>query len=63
MGRIEEYEWKKYLIVNNDMVDKALCKIKEIIGTEKFDDTKILINADDKLSDEIRVVILLTCVI
>ena len=64
MGRTEEYEWKKYLIVNNDMVDKALCKIKEIIGTtEKFDDTKILINADDKLSDEIRVVILLTCVI
>lgn len=45
------------------MVDKVLDNIKEIIGIEKFDNTKILINMDDQLSDQItlkRVVILLT---
>ena len=36
------------------------------IGTEKLDDTKILIDADDKLSDDITLkndVILMACVI
>ena len=36
------------------------------IGIEKIDDTKILINADDKLSDDITLkndVILMACVI
>ena len=36
------------------------------IGIEKIDDTKILIDADDKLSDDITLkndVILMTCVI
>ena len=33
------------------MLDKVLDKIKEIIGIEKVDDTKILINTDDKLLD------------
>ena len=28
------------------MLDNVLDKIKEIIGIEKFDDTKILIDAD-----------------
>ena len=45
------------------MVDKLLDNIKEIIAIEKFDETKILINMDDHLSDQItlkRVVILLT---
>ena len=31
------------------MLDKGLDKIKEILGFEKFDDTKIFINTDDKL--------------
>ena len=30
------------------MLDKVSDKIKEIIDIEKFDDTKILIDADDK---------------
>ena len=34
------------------MLNKVLDEIKEIIGIEKIDDTKILINTDDKLSDE-----------
>ena len=29
------------------MADKVLDNIKEIIGIEKFDNTKILINMDD----------------
>ena len=43
MGKIEEYEGKKYLIIDDDcMLDKVLDKIKEIIGIEKFDDTKLM---------------------
>ena len=45
------------------MLNKLLDKVKEIIGTEQFDNTNILINTDDKLSDDItfkKVVILMT---
>ena len=48
------------------MLDKAWDKIWEIIGLEKFSDTKILIDTDDKLSDDMNlrnVVILMTYVI
>ena len=31
------------------MLDKVLDKIKETIGIVKFDDTKILVDADDEL--------------
>ena len=64
--KIEEYKGKKYLMVDYCMLDKELGKIKEIIGIEKFDDTKILIDVDDKLADDIawkNIVILMTCVI
>ena len=47
------------------MLDNVLDKIKELTGIEKFDDTKILIDKDDKLPDDINfknVVILITCV-
>ena len=40
--------------------------MEKIIGIEKFDDTKILIDIDDKLPDDItlkNVVVLMTCVI
>ena len=47
MGKIEELEGKKYLMVDDYIVDKVLDKIKEIIGIEKFDDTRILIDKDD----------------
>ena len=46
--------------------DQVLDKIKEIIGIEKFDDTKILIDTDDKLPDDITLknfVTLMTCII
>ena len=48
------------------MLDKVLGKIKETIGIIKFDDTKILIDTDDKLPGYItleNVVILITCII
>ena len=40
-------------MVNNYMIYQVLDKIKEPIGTIKFDDTKILIDADDKFADYI----------
>ena len=57
----------KYL-VDDYMLDKVLKKyrIKEIIGVEKFDNTKILIHTDDELPDDItlkNVVIAITCII
>ena len=46
------------------MLDKALGKTKMIIRIEKMDDTKILIETDDKLLDDVtlkNVVILIIC--
>ena len=67
MGKIGEHEEKKYL-VDDYMLDKVLKKhrVKEIIGVEKFDNTKILIDTDDELPDDItlkNVVISITYVI
>ena len=48
------------------MLDKVLDKIEEIIGTEKFNDTNVLIDTDDKFLDDIifkNVMILMTCII
>ena len=39
-------------MIENDVLDEVLDKIKEIIDMEKFDDTKILIETHDKLSDD-----------
>ena len=53
-------------MVDDYMLDKVLDKIKEIIGIEKFDGTKILIYTDDKFPDDItlkNVMILMECVI
>ena len=56
---------KKYSVVDDHMPNKTLDKIKKIIGTENFDNTKILIDTDDKLLDNIpfkNIVILMTYV-
>ena len=53
------------MMVDDYMVDKVLEQIKKIIGIEKFDDIKILIETDDNLADDVTlksVVILTTCV-
>ena len=54
------------MIVNDYIPDKVSDKIKETILIVKFNDTKILIDKDDKMPDYItskNVVILITCVI
>lgn len=53
LGKIEEHEEKSFLIVDNYMLEKLLEKIKEIIGIDQFDDTKVLIETDVKLPDGI----------
>ena len=48
------------------MLDKILDEIKDIIGTGKFDNTKILIETNDKLPDDItlkNVLTLIACII
>ena len=62
--KIEDYEGKKSSMIDDYMLDLVLDKIKKIISIEKFDNTKILINAVDKLLDDITLknsVILTTC--
>ena len=47
------------------MLDKVLDKIKEIISIQKVDDSRILIDTDNKLLDDItlkNVVILMTSI-
>ena len=47
IGKIEEYEEKEYLMVDDYILDKVLDKIKKIIGIERFNDTKLLIDTND----------------
>ena len=54
------------MMVDSYVQDKVLDNVKWIISIEKFDDTKILIDTDYKLPDDItlgKVVILTTYVI
>ena len=56
----------KYLMVDDCMLVKVLESIKKVMGIEKFDDTEILFNINDKLSDDFtlkNIVILMTCII
>ena len=53
------------MIVDDYTLDKVLDKIKMIISIEEFNDTKILVETDDKLSDDVTlkiVALLITCV-
>ena len=56
---------KKKFMVDDYILHKVLDKLKEIIKIKKLDDTKILIDTDDKLPDDITIknlVILMKCV-
>ena len=53
IGKTKEHEGKKYFIIDDYMLDKVLDKIRKIKSIEIFDNTKILIDKDDKLSDDI----------
>ena len=49
--KVEEYEGKNYLMVDNFTLNKVLDRIKRI-DIEKLDDITILIDRDDKLPDD-----------
>ena len=53
MGKIEAHERNKNLMFDDHMVTEILNKIKNIRGIEKSNNTKILIDADDRLRDDI----------
>ena len=44
VGKIEEHDDKKYLTLGNNILNEVLDKIRDIIGIEKFDEAKILID-------------------
>ena len=53
------------MIVDDYTLDKVLDKIKMITSIEEFNDTKILVETDDKLPDDVTlkiVALLITCV-
>ena len=65
MEKFQEHEEKKYLMVNDYMLDKIVEKTKETIAIVKFDDTEILNDADDTLPDYItlkNVATLIICI-
>ena len=51
METVKKHEWKKYLMINDYLLDKVLVKIKEITGIEKPDNAKILTDTYGKLPD------------
>ena len=53
MGKDKEHEGKKWLMIDDHVLDKVLSKIKQRIDIGNFDDYKILIETDDKLLDDI----------
>ena len=53
------------MIADDYTLDKVLGKIKMIISIEEFNDTKIIVETDDKLPDDVTLkiaVLLITCV-
>ena len=52
-------------MIGDHMLDGVLDKIKVIIDIKKFGETKILIDTDDKLADEVNlrnVAVLISCI-
>ena len=43
MGKDKEHEGKKWLMIDDHVLDKVLSKIKQRIDIGNFDDNKILI--------------------
>ena len=41
-------------MIDGNILDKVLDKIKKITDIEKFDETKILIDTNDKLLDDLN---------
>ena len=43
---------------DDNALDKVVDRTKEMIGKEKFEDTKILLDTDDKFLDHITLIML-----
>ena len=56
MGKIEENDGKKYLMVDDHMLDGVLSKTKMIIWISTLDDTRILIDTGIKLADKVTLI-------
>ena len=53
-------------MLNSNILNKVLDKVKEVIDIEKFDHVKIVIKADDKIPTDTTLknfMILITCII
>ena len=53
MGKIEEHEGKKYLTTDDYGLDWVLYKTEMIIDINKFNNSKILINSNNNLVNEV----------
>ena len=53
VAEIEYHEVKIHLMVDDYMLDKVLDKINGITGIVKFGNTKILVDTNDKLPNDI----------
>ena len=51
MEKVKKNRGRKYFMIDDYVLDKVLGNIKEIIGFEKFDETKIY-NTHDRLPDD-----------
>lgn len=49
MRMTEEHEGKNHLMIDDFVLDRLLHKIKKVTRIEKIDNTKILIDTNDKL--------------
>ena len=63
-GNIKEHKEKNF--IDGYVLDNILGNIKEMVGIEKFDDSKIMTVTDDKLQDDITLknaVTFMACII
>ena len=65
-ARLKNMTEKKYLMVDDYVLNNVLDRVEKILGIEEFGNTKILFNTDDVLPDNITLknaVVLLTSAI
>lgn len=53
-GKTDEYNGKKYLIINDAVSNEVLDKFRKIIGIEKFDNFKIVV---DKMINHLMILL------
>lgn len=53
-GKTDKYNSKKYLIINDTVSNEVLDKFRKIIGIEKFDNFKIVV---DKMINHLMILL------